>query len=232
MGQPISMISGVAQVQVYGQQQYAVRVQVDPRALATRGIGLGQLKTAIQQGNVTLPTGSLSGPDKTYMIQANGQLNNAAAYRPLVVAYKDGAPVRLQDLSDVIDSTQNNKVSNLYTDNKVVNQKSVVLAVQPQPGANTVQIVDAVKAMLPTLRAQVPQSIEMGIMYDRSQTIRASVQDVKFTLFLSICLVVLVIFLFLRDLTATIIPSLALPIAIIGTFAAMYLFGFSWIISR
>jgi len=227
VGQPISMINGVAQVQVFGQQQYAVRVQVDPRALAARGIGLGQLKTAIQQGNVTLPTGSLSGPDKTYMIQANGQLNSATAYRPLVVAYKDGAPVRLQDLGDVIDSTQNNKVSNLYTDNKVVNQKSVVLAVQPQPGANTVQIVDAVKAMLPTLRAQVPQSIEMGIMYDRSQTIRASVKDVKFTLFLSICLVVLVIFLFLRDLTATVIPSLALPIAIIGTFAVMYLLGFS-----
>ncbi|MBH8577862.1 efflux RND transporter permease subunit [Nostocaceae cyanobacterium CENA369] len=227
VGQPISTINGVAQVQVFGQQQYAVRVQLDPRELAARGIGLNQVKTAIQQGNVNLPTGSLSGPDKSYMIQANGQLTDAAGYRSLIVTYKNGAAVRLQDLGQVLDSEQNIKVSNLYSDDKVKNQHSVVLAVQPQPGANTVEIVDAIQQLLPTLRQQVPQSIAMGIMYDRSQTIRASVDDVKFTLFISICLVVLVIFLFLRDLTATVIPSLALPVAIIGTFSAMYLLGYS-----
>ncbi|MEH2326895.1 MAG: efflux RND transporter permease subunit [Nostoc sp.] len=227
VGQPISMIDGVAQVQVFGQQQYAVRVQLDPRELASRGIGLSQVKTAIQQGNVNLPTGSLSDTYKSYTIQANGQLTDAASYRQLIVTYKNGATVRLQDLGQVIDSEQNVKVSNLYSDNKVTNRHSVVLAVQPQPGANTVKIVDAIQELLPTLREQVPKSIEMGIMYDRSQTIRASVNDVKFTLVLSVCLVVLVIFLFLRDITATLIPSLALPVAIIGTFAVMYLSGFS-----
>ncbi|MFN6528792.1 efflux RND transporter permease subunit [Nostoc sp. ChiSLP03a] len=227
VGQPISMIDGVAQVQVFGQQQYAVRVQLDPRELASRGIGLNQVKTAIQQGNVNLPTGSLSNTYKSYTIQANGQLTDADSYRQLIVTYKNGAPVRLQDLGQVIDSEQNVKVSNLYSDRKVTNRHSVVLAVQPQPGANTVNIVDAIQELLPTLREQVPKSIEMGIMYDRSQTIRASVNDVKFTLVLSVCLVVLVIFLFLRDITATLIPSLALPVAIIGTFAVMYLSGFS-----
>ncbi|BAZ23538.1 acriflavin resistance protein [Kalymmatonema gypsitolerans NIES-4073] len=227
IGQPISMINGVAQVQVYGQKQYAVRVQLDPRELATRGIGLDQVKTAIQQANVELPTGSLSGKDKSYMIQANGQLTDAAGYRSLIVSYKNGAAVRLQDLGQVIDDVQNNKVSNRYSDKKVSNRPAIVLAVQPQPDANTVAIVDAIKELLPTLREQVPKSIEVGIMYDRSQSIRASVDDVKFTLVLSICLVVLVIFLFLRNLAATIIPSLALPVAIIGTFAAMYLLGYS-----
>ncbi|BAY47532.1 acriflavin resistance protein [Scytonema sp. HK-05] len=227
IGQPISMINGVAQVQVYGQKQYAVRVQLDPRELATRGIGLDQVKTAIQQANVELPTGSLSGKDKSYMIQANGQLTDAAGYRSLIVSYKNGAAVRLQDLGQVIDDVQNNKVSNRYSDKKVSNRPSIVLAVQPQPDANTVAIVDAIKELLPTLREQVPKSIEVGIMYDRSESIRASVDDVKFTLVLSICLVVLVIFLFLRNLAATIIPSLALPVAIIGTFAAMYLLGYS-----
>ncbi|MEH2192870.1 MAG: efflux RND transporter permease subunit [Nostoc sp.] len=227
VGQPISMIDGVAQVQVFGQQQYAVRVQLDPRELASRGIGVNQVKTAIQQGNVNLPTGSLSGTYKSYTIQANGQLTDAASYRQLIVTYKNGAPVRLQDLGQVIDSEQNVKVSNLYSDRNVTNRHSVVLAVQPQPGANTVNIVDAIQKLLPTLREQVPKSIEMGIMYDRSQTIRASVNDVKFTLVLSVCLVILVIFLFLRDTTATLIPSLALPVAIIGTFAVMYLSGFS-----
>ncbi|MGA7937845.1 MAG: efflux RND transporter permease subunit, partial [Kovacikia sp.] len=227
VGQPLSAINGVAQVQVYGQQQYAVRVQVDPRQLTTRGLGLSQVKTAIQNGNVNLPTGMLSGPDKSYLLQASGQLTDAAGFRQLIVSYQNGAPVRLQDLGDVIDATQNTKVSNLYTDAKVLNQRSVVLAVQPQPGANTVNIVDAIQQRLPSLREQVPKSIEMGILYDRSQTIRAAVNDVKFTLLLSICLVVLVIFLFLRNVTATVIPSLALPIAIIGTFAAMYVLGYS-----
>ncbi len=227
IAQPISMIDGVAQVQVYGQKQYAVRVQLDPRELASRSIGLDQVRTAIQQNNVELPTGSLSGPDKTYMIQANGQLLNAEAARSMIVAYKNGAAVRLQDVATVSDDVQNNKVSNRYSDKNVSNQPAILLAVQPQPDANTVEIVDTIQQQLPTLRAQIPGSIELGIMYDRSQTVRASVDDVKFTLLLSIGLVVLVIFLFLRDFAATIIPSLALPVSIIGTFAGMYLLGYS-----
>ena len=227
IAQPISMIDGVAQVQVYGQKQYAVRVQLDPSALAARSIGLDQVRTAIQQNNVELPTGSLSGPDKSYMIQANGQLMNADAVRSMIVSYKNGAVVRLQDVATVSDDVQNNKVSNRYSDKNVSNQPSIVLAVQPQPDANTVEIVDTIQQQLPTLRAQIPSSIELGTIYDRSQTVRASVDDVKFTLLLSIGLVVLVIFLFLRDFAATIIPSLALPVSIIGTFAGMYLLGYS-----
>lgn len=227
IAEPISMINGVAQVQVFGQKQYAVRVQLDPRELATRGLGLNQVRTAVQQGNVELPTGSLSGTDKSYLIQANGQLTNAAEYRSLIISYKNGAAVRLGDVATVTDDVQNNKVTNRFYDKTIANQPSIVLAVQPQPGANTVNIVDAIKTLMPTLKAQIPPAIEMGIFYDRSQSIRASVNDVKFTLVLSIALVVLVIFLFLRNLPATIIPSLALPIAIIGTFAAMYLLGYS-----
>jgi len=227
IAQPISMINGVAQVQVYGQKQYAVRIQLDPQQLAARGVGLDQVKTAVQQSSVELPTGSLSDTNRTYLIQANGQLMDADGYRSLIVSYKNGAAVRLQDVAQVSDDVQNNKVSNRYSDKKVSNQPAIVLAVQPQPDANTVEIVDAINQLLPTLRQQIPQSIELGTMYDRSQSIRASVNDVKFTLLLSIFLVILVIFLFLRNLTATLIPSLALPVAIIGTFAAMYLLGFS-----
>lgn len=227
IAQPISSIDGVAQVQVYGQKQYAVRVQLDPRALASRGVGFDQVTTAIQQGNVAIPTGSLSGPDKQYMIQANGQLTDADGFRSLIVSYQNGAAVRLQDVATVSDDIQNNKVSNRYSDQTVTNQPAIVLAVQPQPDANTVEIVDEIRRQLPTLRAQIPQSIELGIMYDRSQTIRASVDDVKLTLLISVGLVVLVIFLFLRDLGATLIPSLALPVAIMGTFAGMYLLGYS-----
>jgi hydrophobic/amphiphilic exporter-1 (mainly G- bacteria), HAE1 family len=227
ISQPISMIAGVAQVSVFGQKQYAVRVQLDPKALASKGIGIDEVRSAIQQGNVNLPTGSLSGEHKSYLIQANGQLSNADAYRSLTVMYKNGAAIRLQDLGIVLDDVQNNKITNRYSDGKVTNKKAIVLAVQPQPGANTVEIVDSIKAMMPNLRAQVPKSVQMGVFYDRSLSIRASVEDVKFTLILSICLVVLVIFLFLRNVTATIIPSLAIPVAIIGTFGAMYFLGYS-----
>jgi hydrophobic/amphiphilic exporter-1 (mainly G- bacteria), HAE1 family len=227
MSQPISSISGVAQVNVFGQKQYAVRVQLDPKALASKGIGLDDVRSAIAAGNVNLPTGSLSGDHKSYLIQANGQLSTADAYRSLTVIYKNGAAVKLQDLGTVLDDVQNNKITNRYSDDKVTNKKAIVLAIQPQPGANTVQIVDAIKAMMPNLRAQVPLSIQMGVFYDRSISIRSSVDDVKFTLILSVCLVVIVIFLFLRNVTATIIPSLAIPVAIIGTFAAMYVLGYS-----
>ena len=216
LAQPISMINGVAQVQVFGQKQYAVRVQLDPKSLAAKGIGLDKVRTAIQAGNVNLPKGTLAGEDKSYLIGTNGQLNDAAAYGNLIVSYHNGAVVRLKDLGQVIDDTQNSKVSSRFSDKKVANRPAIVLAVQPQPGANTVQIVDTLKAMFPTLRAQVPPIDRDGHFYDRSQSIRASIDDVKFSMLLSIALVVLVIFLFLRDVTATLIPSLALPIAILA----------------
>ncbi len=222
IGQPVSMVNGVAQVLVFGSQQYAVRVQLNPQELATRGIGLDTVQTAIKQGNVDLPTGSLSGDNQSFTIQANGQLHDAAAYRPLIVAYRNGAPVRLQDLGQVSDSVQSDKIFNTYN-----GHHSVVLAILRQPGTNTVEVVDMIKQLLPTLRQRVPAAVEMGIMFDRSQSIRASVNDVKFTLVLSICLVVLVIFLFLRNLSATIIPSLALPVSLVGTFAVMYVLGYS-----
>ncbi len=222
MAQRISMVSGVAQVQVFGEQKYAVRVQLDPRALAVRGIGIDEVTVAIQRSNVNLPTGLVTGAHKAFTVQASGQLLSAAAYRPLIVAYHNGSPVRLEELGNVIDSVQNDKVANWYN-----NVRAEVLAIRRQPGTNTVEVVDNIKKLLPTIRSQIPASVEMHILYDRSETIRESVQDVKFTLYLTIGLVVMVIFLFLRNLSATVIPSLALPMSIIGTFAVMYLLGYT-----
>ncbi len=222
ISQRISMISGVAQVQVFGSQKYAVRAQLDPMALANRKIGIDDVGNALALGNVNLPTGTLEGHRQSFTIQATGQLYNAEAYRPLVVAYRNGSPVRLEELGRVIDSVENDKVANWYN-----NERSVVLAIQRQPGTNTVEVVDSIKKLLPTFRIQIPPSVKLEVLYDRSVSIRESVRDVKFTLLLALCLVVMVIFLFLRNLSATIIPSLALPFSIIGTFAAMYLLGFS-----
>jgi len=220
--QRISMVSGVAQVQVFGSQKYAVRVQVDPRTLASRRIGIDEVAGALAAGNVNLPTGTIDGSQRAYTIQASGQLYDAAAYRPLIVAYRGGSPVRLQELGKVIDGVENDKVASWYRDTR-----AVVLAIQRQPGTNTIQVVDGIKKLLPVFRAQMPASVNFNIIYDRSESIRDSVSDVKFTLFLAICLVILVIFLFLRNLSATLIPSLALPFSIIGTFAVMYLLKFS-----
>jgi len=222
IAQRISMISGVAQVQVYGSQKYAVLAQVDPRAIASRGIGIDEVANALQKGNVNLPTGILYGENKAFTVQATGQLYNAAAYRPLIVAYRNGTPVRLQEVGRVIDSVENDKVAGWYKDTR-----AIVLAIQRQPGTNTVEVVDSIRNLLPTFRAQMPPSVNLNILYDRSVSIRESVRDVKFTLFLAICLVILVIFLFLRNLSATIIPSLALPFSIVFTFAVMYLLGYS-----
>jgi HAE1 family hydrophobic/amphiphilic exporter-1 len=171
---------------------------------------------------VNLPTGTLQGEKQAFTIQATGQLYNAAAYRPLIVAYRSGSPVRLEELGRVIDSVENDKVANWYK-----NERAVVLAIQRQPGTNTVEVADSIKKLLPGFRIQIPPSVKLEVLYDRSVSIRESVRDVKFTLFLALCLVVLVIFLFLRNISATVIPSLALPFSIIGTFAAMYLLGFS-----
>jgi HAE1 family hydrophobic/amphiphilic exporter-1 len=222
MAQRISMVSGVAQVSVFGSQKYAVRVQLDPRELASRQIGIDEAAAAVRSGNVNLPTGVLWGKHEALTIQATGELNNAADYRPLIVAYRNGAPVRLQDLGHVIDSVENDKAASWYN-----GTRAVVLAVQRQPGTNTVEVVDNIKALLPTFRSQIPPAVALNILYDRSVTIRESVHDVKFTLFLAIMFVILVIFLFLRNLSATVIPSLALPMSIVGTFAVMYLFGYS-----
>ena len=222
MAQRISMINGVAQVQLYGAQKYAVRVQLDPQALATRGVGIDEVTDAIKNANVNLPTGTLFGTHKSFVVQANGQLQNAASYRPLIVAYRNGAPVRLEALGQVIDSVQNTKVVTWYN-----GVNSMVLAIQRQPGTNTIEVVDNIQRLLPTFRREIPQSINLDTLYDASISIRDSVDDVKFTLYLTLCLVVLVIFLFLRNVSATVIPSMALPMSIVGTFAVMYLFGYT-----
>jgi HAE1 family hydrophobic/amphiphilic exporter-1 len=222
LAQRISTINGVAQVQVYGSQQYAVRIQLDPNGLAIRGIALTDIEQAVGNANVNLPTGTLYGRDKATYVQATGQLTDAAAYRPLIVAYRNGAPVRLDQIARVFDSVQNDKVAAWYN-----GTRGVVLAVQRQPGTNTIEIVDAVRKVLPTFEAQLPPSIKLSILYDRSQSIRASVHDVQVTLLLAFGLVVGVIFAFLRSASATLIPSLALPLSIVGTFALMYVFGYS-----
>jgi HAE1 family hydrophobic/amphiphilic exporter-1 len=222
MAQRISMISGVAQVSVFGAQKYAVRAQVDPRALATRQIGIDEVSSALAKGNVNLPTGVLDGKRQAFAVQATGQLFKAADYRPLIVAYRNGSPVRLDQIGHVIDSVENDRVASWYKETR-----AVVLAIQRQPGTNTIEVVDNIKKLLPVFRAQIPASVDLNVLYDRSASIRESVADVKFTLVLALCLVVLVIFLFLRNLSATLIPSLALPFSLIGTFTAMYAMGFS-----
>ncbi len=222
MAERISMVSGVAEVRVWGSEPYAVRVQLDPRKLAAHGVGLDEVAAAIQHANVNLPTGILNGSHKAFTVQATGQLMNAALYRPLIIAYRNGAPLRLDQLGRVVDSVQNDKLVDWYN-----MHPGVVLAVEKQPGTNTVQVVDAIRKLLPGFRTQIPPSIHVSVLSDYSKNIRASVHDVKFTLDLAIGLVILVIFLFLRNLSATIIPSLALPMAIIGTFSAMYLLGYT-----
>jgi HAE1 family hydrophobic/amphiphilic exporter-1 len=222
LAQKLSTINGVAQVAVYGSQKYAARIQLDPQQLAARQIGLDQVATAIQQGNVNLPTGSLSGNHKNFTVQTNGQLEDAAAYRQLIVSYKDGMPIYLNQLGRIIDSVENDKLASWYN-----NTRAIILTIQRQPGTNTVQVVDTIKKLLPDLRSQIPASVEIGILYDASQSIRDSVDDVRFTLILTIALVILVIFIFLRNLSATVIPSLALPVSLIGTFAVMYLLHYS-----
>jgi HAE1 family hydrophobic/amphiphilic exporter-1 len=222
LAQRISMISGVAEVMVYGAQKYAVRARLDPKALAARGIGIDEVASAISSGNVNLPTGTLWGKNQAFTVQATGQLNNAAAYRPLIVAYRGGAPVRLGELGRVIDSVQNDKVAAWFND-----KRAIVLAVLRQPGTNTIDVVQSIKDILPGFRADLPASVNLDILYDRSVPIKESYRDVQITLILALGLVITVIFIFLRNLSATIIPSLALPMSIIGTFAVMYLCGYS-----
>ena len=220
--QRISTLTGVAQVLIYGAQKFAVRVQVDPDALSARGLALDDVQKAVAAATSNAPVGILNGPRQQLTLQTTGAPTEAAAYRPLIIAYRNGAPVRLGDVAKVIDSVENNRIANWYN-----GRRGITLAIQKQPDANTVAVVDSVKALLPTLQAQIPPTISVDLLNDRSISIRDSIADVKFTLVLTVMLVVLVIYLFLRRLTTTFIPAATLPISLIGTFAGMYVCGFS-----
>src|SRR6202140_2081224 len=222
IAQRISMVEGVSQVQVYGAMKYAVRAQLDPAALADRGIGVDDVDAAIRNGNPNTPIGSLYGKYSNLTLQANAELKTAADFRPLIVAYRNGAPVRLEQVANVIDSVENSRVASWFN-----GRRSVTMAVQRQPGTNTVAVVDAIRALMPQFKQQLPASVNLDVLNDRSISIRQSVNDVQFSLLLAMALVVMVIFLFLRNVRATIIPTLALPTSIVGTFAAMYLLNFS-----
>jgi len=222
MAQRISSINGVALVNVYGSSKYAVRIQLDPEALASRQLGIDEVTDAVAKANVNLPTGTMEGASRAYTVRSEGQIMRADGYRPLIVSYRNGSPVRLENLGQIFDSTESNKRGNWFN-----GVPALVLAVQRQPGTNTVALVDEIKSLMPKIRAQIPGSVKIDVLYDRSVSIRDSVRDVKFTLALTVCLVILVIFLFLRNLRATIIPSLALPMSIVGTFAVMHLMDFS-----
>jgi hydrophobic/amphiphilic exporter-1 (mainly G- bacteria), HAE1 family len=218
----ISTVNGVAQVNVWGASKFAVRAQLDPNQLAARGIGIDEVWGAIQKHNVNLPAGTLWGANQAYTVESTGQLTNAAEYRSLIVSYKNGSPVRLGDLGQVLDGIQDTRQLAWIN-----NTPSIMFQVQRQPGTNTVEVVDSIKALFPEFRRDLPPGVNLDLVYDRSVSIRESVNDVKFTLLLTVGLVVLVIFVFLRNVSATIIPSLALPLSIIGTFAAMYFLNYS-----
>jgi HAE1 family hydrophobic/amphiphilic exporter-1 len=222
LAQRISTVTGVAQVLVYGSQKYAVRIQIDPKAMDGRGLGLDEVAEAVRRANSNLPTGTLYGRHQAYTVEATGQLNEARDFNPLIVAYRNGQPVRLQDIGVALDGVEFDKAAAWYVD-----QRSVVLAVQRQPGTNTVEVANAVKKLLPSFEDQLPASVSLHILLDRSESIRDSVRDVKFTLMFALFLVVLVIFMFLRKVSATIIPSLSMPMSIVGTFGIMYLLGYS-----
>ncbi|MBE0659590.1 MAG: efflux RND transporter permease subunit [Bryobacteraceae bacterium] len=222
LAQRFSMVSGVAQVEVYGLQKYAIRVQTDPDRLASAGIGIEEVRQAISSGNVLMPSGALYGDKKSYTVQANTQLTDAAGFRPLIVAYRQGAPIRLEQVANVVDSVQNDK--SVFWRNE---DNAVVLAVRKQPGTNTVEVVDGIQELMPVLQSQLPAGLDLEIHFDRSQTIRESIADVQFTMLITIALVILVIFVFIRNASATIIPSLAVPLSLIGTFGAMYLLKYN-----
>ncbi len=222
LAQRLSTIAGVAQVQIYGSQKFAVRIQANPDQLASRGIGIDELQQALAQNNVNQPVGQLDGQRQSFAIRDGGQLSTAAAYRPLIVAWRNGAPVRLEEVASAIDSVENQRIASWNVD-----QRAIVLAVQRQPGANTIETVEAIQRVLPSFQSGLPAAIEMKVLFDRSVSIREAIEDVQFTLILAGFLVLLVILLFLRNLSATLIPSLALPISIVGTFGVMSILGYS-----
>jgi len=222
LAQRLSMASGVSRVFVYGAQKYAVRVQVDPDELAARGVGFDEVMQAIQRSNVNLPTGRLYGEKQAFTVQSSGELMRAAAYRSIIVSYKNGVPTRLDQLGRVIDGVENDKTIAWFN-----GVRGMILAIQRQPGTNTVEVVNNIKALLPQFRSEIPPSVKLDVAFDSSESIRGSIDDVEFTLVLTVCLVVMVIFIFLRNLSATLIPGAAVPLSVIGTFAAMYLLGYS-----
>jgi hydrophobic/amphiphilic exporter-1 (mainly G- bacteria), HAE1 family len=222
LAEQIGTLPGVAQVQVFGAQKFAVRIQADPAALAAKGLAFDDLIIAVAGANSNTPVGTLDGPHQSFTIEATGTLPHAADYRSIIVAYRNGAPVRLSDVATPVDSVENTKVAGWYN-----GRRGIVLAVLRQPDANTVEVVDSVKSLLPRFRQQIPPSVNLEVLNDRSISIRQSVDDVQFTLMITVVLVVLVIFIFLRNVTATLIPALALPVSVIGTFAGMYVMGYS-----
>ena len=222
IGQALSQIQGVAQVVIFGTQKFAIRVQADPEAAAARGISLEEIRAAVSRANSSTPVGTLNGPKQDVALQASGQMDNAADYSHVIVAWRNGSPVRLDEIAKVYDSVENDKTATWFN-----GVRSIVLAIYKQPDANTVAVVDGVLAKLPSLRAQIPPSVKIDVTMDRSQSIRQSVSDVEETLLIAIGLVILVIFLFLRSASATFIPALAVPISLCGTFAAMYMLDFS-----
>src|SRR5215470_16351553 len=215
----ISMVNGVSQVQVFGAQKYAVRVQVDPQKLQAEKVGLNEVNQALQNWNVNLPTGQLFGADETFNIQAAGQLTNADAFKPLVITYRNGAPLRLSQVANVIDDVEDNKNG--------PPQRSINMAVMRQPGSNTIEVADAVRALLPSFEEQLPPSAHLTVRGDRSRNIREAFGDIQWTMVVTLALVVAVIFAFLHNGSATLIPALALPFSILGTFAVMQLLGFT-----
>jgi len=222
LAQRISMVTGVSRVNIFGEQKYGVRVQVDPDKLAAQNIGIDEVQRAIASSNTNLPTGQLDGKNQAMTIESSGTLPNASAYRPIIVAWRNGSPVRLEQVASVVDSVGNNKLAAWFN-----NVHAIILAVQKQPGTNTVEVVDSIKALLPQLRKEIPPAIGLSIAFDASESIRGSIHDVEFTLVLTIAGVVMVIFLFLRNLSATLIPGCAVPFSIVGTFAVMYLLDYS-----
>ncbi len=222
VSQRISMVNGVAQVNVFGPQKYAVRIDVDPRKLSAHGIGIDEVVTAVQSSNVNLPTGSMSGRERIFTVLADGQLLNAESYAPMVIAYRNNNPVRLGDIARVYDGVEQDKTASWYQ-----GQRNISLMIQKQPGSNVVQVVDDIHKLLPSIRAQLPPSVQLDVRMDRSISIRESVHDVKLTLLIALGLVIAIIFIFLRSFTATIIPSLTLPVSLIATFAVMYLLNYS-----
>jgi HAE1 family hydrophobic/amphiphilic exporter-1 len=222
LARQLSTLSGVAQVNVQGSQIFAVRLQVDPTQLAARGIGIDQVASAVQAANVNVATGTLNGPSQSTLVHVNGQLADAASWKRQIIAWRNGAPVRVEDIGTAIDSVENNRTATWLN-----GKRAIVLSIQRQPGSNTIEIIDEINAILPHVSQSLPSSVKLSTIYDRSQSIRASVSDVQTTLLIAAVLVVAVIFVFLRTLSATIIPSVALPITILGSFAGMSLLGYS-----
>lgn len=222
MAQKIAQISGVGMVSIAGGQRQAVRIKVNPEALAANGLNLSDVRTLIGASNVNQPKGNFDGPTRVSMLDANDQLTSPKDYAELILAYKNGAPLRLKDVAQIVDGAENERLAAWANENQ-----AVLLNIQRQPGANVIEVVDRIKALLPSITDNLPAGLDVTVLTDRTQTIRASVTDVQHELLIAIALVVMVTFLFLRRASATIIPSIAVPLSLIGTFGVMYLAGFS-----